>query len=506
MTQDEPCILLHRVVPDGELVEVATGTVVQPKSRDLHNVIMDNDVMRIKIANVVPEFRDVLPPFQPPGSDQANVVLGDCTSWIMKWPKNQIRLGGGLVGLRRSTGATSPLVRPNQIVRPAKLTAVRKKLEVAAPRKETTVVATTRMEPAVVATTQLEPAVVATTTRHKQLLGTLPQRPPKGKAFVPQPPASQPPPPKAVDMALLDGHNYEYDDDNVDIDAYINTGACSKDMYMPPMDDEEAFRNHGDQPRCLTTVTQRLTFQGFSQEDTPPEAGDPAQVKQGTIFSPNTLHKTVDAVGAPAPPAPPAPTAPPADQSKKKQRKRSNNKGAAASQPLPTKRIRQDDVVPPHPDGLTQCHEAGQPILPSHMVRLATGAMLTLQSNIKYLEDILLKDECPNYPVFTAKVPEDPDFVHEDPAELFFIAFEDVFKLFHSRRLDYNLVRLYALSVQIKIKRESPPNVAVADPYYMRDSQLVEGSRTRIKAVEYLKSFILRNLGKNNLLVPVFPE
>jgi hypothetical protein len=122
------------------------------------------------------------------------------------------------------------------------------------------------------------------------------------------------------------------------------------------------------------------------------------------------------------------------------------------------------------------------------------------------LEGILLKDECPNYPVFTAKVPEDPDFVHEDPADLFFIAFEDVFNLFHSRRLDYNLVRLYALSVQIKIKRESPPYVAVADPYYMRDSQLVEGSRTRTKAAEYLESFMLRNIGKNNLLVPVFPE
>ena len=62
-------------------------------------------------------------------------------------------------------------------------------------------------------------------------------------------------------MALLDGPNYEYDDDNVDVDAYINTGACSKDMYMPPpIDDEEAFRNHGDQPRRLTTVTQCLTF------------------------------------------------------------------------------------------------------------------------------------------------------------------------------------------------------------------------------------------------------
>jgi hypothetical protein len=122
------------------------------------------------------------------------------------------------------------------------------------------------------------------------------------------------------------------------------------------------------------------------------------------------------------------------------------------------------------------------------------------------LEGMLLKDKCPNYPVFTGKVPEDPDFVHEDPADLFFIAFEDVFNLFHWRRLDYNLVRLYALSVQMKIKRELPPHVAVADPYYMRDSQLVEGSRTRTKAAEYLESFMLRHVGKTSLLLPVFPE
>ena len=73
------------------------------------------------------------------------------------------------------------------------------------------------------------------------------------------------------------------------------------------------------------------------------------------------------------------------------------------------------------------------------------------------LEGILLRDEDPSYPVFTARVPEDPDLVHEDPADLLFIAFEDIFNLFQLRRLDYNLVRIYALNLQLKIKRELTP-------------------------------------------------
>jgi hypothetical protein len=49
--------------------------------------------------------------------------------------------------------------------------------------------------------------------------------------------------------------------------------------------------------------------------------------------------------------------------------------------------------------------------------------MLHLQSSIEVIEGMLLKDASPNAPVFTVKVLEDPDFVHEDPADVFFIAF-----------------------------------------------------------------------------------
>ena len=132
--------------------------------------------------------------------------------------------------------------------------------------------------------------------------------------------------------------------------------------------------------------------------------------------------------------------------------------------------------------------------------------MLPLQHSIHYQESVLLKEKDPNYPVFSVKVPKDPNFVHEDPVDIFFIAFEDVFNLFYSKWFDYNLVRLYAINLQMKINRERPRHIAVADPYYMRGSQLQDGSRTRTKAVRYLQNFMLMHKESNTILLPVFPE
>ncbi|KAK1677092.1 hypothetical protein QYE76_037940 [Lolium multiflorum] len=84
-------------------------------------------------------------------------------------------------------------------------------------------------------------------------------------------------------------------------------------------------------------------------------------------------------------------------------------------------------------------------------------------------------------------------------------AYEDIFKLFHSRRLDYNLVRLFALNLAMKIKRESTPDVAIADPYYMRESQLAL-SAVRVRASLYLQKCFLDNKRKDNILLAYFPE
>ena len=108
--------------------------------------------------------------------------------------------------------------------------------------------------------------------------------------------------------------------------------------------------------------------------------------------------------------------------------------------------------------------------------------------------------------MFTVQVPKNVDFVTEAPADLFFIAFEDVSNLFYSTRLNYNLVRLYAINMARKIQRDDTPYVTVVDPYYMRDSQLVEGSMTRTMATEYLQRFMLNYKRKNNLLLLSFPS
>ncbi|KAK1621331.1 hypothetical protein QYE76_026848 [Lolium multiflorum] len=327
------------------------------------------------------------------------------------------------------------------------------------------------------------PVVTATTSRHKKLLGeSLPQPPPaepKGKAAAPLSPIPSP-------------NEDDIDDDGpVDVDAYLNTGADIDDLYMAGAD-EEAYRARDEPAGPPKATKQRLVFRGFSQE-TPP-AADTQEPTAANIFSPNTLIKKVneqfEASGAVAP---------------KKPRKRpSKNKEKSASQPPPTIRHR-DSMVPPSKDGLTRMHEAGKPILGPELQHLASGDMLPLQDSILVLENILLKDKDPNYPVFAVRVPRDVGFVTDAPADIFFIAYEDIFKLFHSRRLDYNLVRLFALNLAMKIKRESTPDVAIADPYYMRESQLAL-SAVRVRASLYLQKCFLDNKRKDNILLAYFPE
>ena len=188
-SQDTPCILLHRVGAGGELKEVALAKIVQPLTRDIHNTRMSEAVMKVNVTEVLPEFRDIDPPTQPPGADK-HMKLGECGKWMMEWPKTQIRLGDVLHGVGRTGGATSrprlPLVRPPSrrpqktiAEEPAPQAAVattQKEPPVAAPtgRKLPPVAATTgRKLPPVAATTGRKlPPVVAATNRHKQLLGT----------------------------------------------------------------------------------------------------------------------------------------------------------------------------------------------------------------------------------------------------------------------------------------------------------------------------------------------
>jgi hypothetical protein len=60
LTQDEPCVLLHVVEPGGKLMDVASGTAMA--SRNMHHARIAEDLMKVKLAMVVPEYRDIPPP------------------------------------------------------------------------------------------------------------------------------------------------------------------------------------------------------------------------------------------------------------------------------------------------------------------------------------------------------------------------------------------------------------------------------------------------------------
>jgi hypothetical protein len=53
---------------------------------------------------------------------------------------------------------------------------------------------------------------------------------------------------------------------------------------------------------------------------------------------------------------------------------------------------------------------------------------------------------------------------------------------------------------------DQTPQIAIVDPYYMRDTHLVEGSETRTMTMEYLQQFMVANKRKDTLLVPFSPE
>jgi hypothetical protein len=194
---------------------------------------------------------------------------------------------------------------------------------------------------------------------------------------------------------------------------------------------------------------------------------------------------------------------------KKHHRKRNKKDKPSASQQLagPKRPRVQDNPMSQPTKGTLQgiILEAGKPIMTDEQVANASGSMVNLMHDILFLEEGLLKETNPSYPVFTVKVPADVGFVDDHPTDIFFISYEDVFKIFNTKRLDYNLVRLYALQRAMKVNREHNPSVAIADPYFMREGMLLNPAN-HSRAKEYLQKFLLDNKSKKDILLPYFLE
>ena len=144
-------------------------------------------------------------------------------------------------------------------------------------------------------------------------------------------------------------------------------------------------------------------------------------------------------------------------------------------------------------------------MLPPNMLNAATGAMRSLHDIVLSLEKRRLRENDVAYPVFVAKVPEGKGFVDGDIGGTIILRFDDNFAMFNLHPLHYTFVRLFSLSMEMRIIRDRTPDFVIVDPFYMR-AKLLSSARDGKVASSHLEDIILANPDKDNFLVAYFPE
>ena len=148
----------------------------------------------------------------------------------------------------------------------------------------------------------------------------------------------------------------------------------------------------------------------------------------------------------------------------KKGRKRKTNKGAGASQPAPSM-IRAQDGPPSPKDISRRVHVAGRVMLPTNMLNAATGAMRSLHDSFFPLEKRRFSQNDVAYPIFMANVPEGKGFVDSAIGGTIVLRFDDIFAVFNLHPLHYTFVRLFSLSMEMRIIRDKTPDIVIVDPF-----------------------------------------
>ena len=144
------------------------------------------------------------------------------------------------------------------------------------------------------------------------------------------------------------------------------------------------------------------------------------------------------------------------------------------------------------------------------MFDAASGAIQSLHDSVLMIETRRLREKDVAYPVFIAKVPEGKGFVDSNIGRLIFLRFALCFIFFrytmlHLFPLHYTFIRLFALSMQMRIIRDKTPDIIIVDPFYMH-AELLCSPGDRPLASDYLEGVIMANKDKDNFLVPYFLE
>ncbi|KAM3366175.1 hypothetical protein ACQJBY_015586 [Aegilops geniculata] len=144
-------------------------------------------------------------------------------------------------------------------------------------------------------------------------------------------------------------------------------------------------------------------------------------------------------------------------------------------------------------------------MLPTNMLNAAIGAMRSLHDSVLSLEKRHLRENDVAYPVFVAKVPQGKGFVDGAIGSTIVLRFDDIFAMFNLHPLHYTFVRLFLLSMEMRIIRDKTPDIVIVDPFYMR-AKLLGSAGDHQVASSHLEGVIMANPDKDNFLVAYFPD
>ena len=69
---------------------------------------------------------------------------------------------------------------------------------------------------------------------------------------------------------------------------------------------------------------------------------------------------------------------------------------------------------------------------------------------------------------FCGQVPEGKGFVDSAIGGTIVLRFDDIFAMFNLHPLHYTFIRLFSLSMEMRIIRDKTPDIVIVDPFYMR--------------------------------------
>ena len=107
---------------------------------------------------------------------------------------------------------------------------------------------------------------------------------------------------------------------------------------------------------------------------------------------------------------------------------------------------------------------AGRAMLPTNMLNAATGAMQSLHDSVLSLQKRRLRENDVAYPVFVAKVPKGKGFVDNSIGRTIVLRFDDIHAMLNLHLLHYTFVRLFSLSMEMRIPHDKSPAIVIADP------------------------------------------